>query len=378
MRSKNKIAPFHYCALIEPVCANMPCGPNLEYDPAFLLLQSITATRPDIQFGDFVGTPAPINWGEVERNSLALLQRTKDVRLIILLIRSGIRLRGAAGLHDGLMLLDSMLEQYPEDLHPTLVFEGQRDPLMRANALAGLADHSGVLTDMRNISLPKAAGLKLQLRDIESALSLPRTKGALPAEGINRSLKELAFKRDHHFLALVEAAQITDNIICSVNVTLDDCAPDLCALYGLLRPFFRANNRVDESAHATMQAEAVAPISPSASVAENNDTGVDIAGQSQASQAPMRGSDIPLNISNIFDTPQIEHERTNIGQQQITDRWSALVALQGVRDWFERNEPSSPVIVLLRQGERMVGKRFSELAHIIPSDLLAKWDAPDN
>ena len=59
------------------------------------------------------------------------------------------------------------------------------------------------------------------------------------------------------------------------------------------------------------------------------------------------------------------------------DRWSALAAIRDTRIWFEQNEPSSPVVVLLRQSERMVGKRFAELAHAIPADLLAAWDGVD-
>jgi type VI secretion system protein ImpA len=41
---------------------------------------------------------------------------------------------------------------------------------------------------------------------------------------------------------------------------------------------------------------------------------------------------------------------------------------------FEIHEPSSPVAVLLKQAERMVGRRFCEVADAIPLDLLRKWD----
>ncbi|MEX8993147.1 cytoplasmic protein, partial [Salmonella enterica] len=39
------------------------------------------------------------------------------------------------------------------------------------------------------------------------------------------------------------------------------------------------------------------------------------------------------------------------------------------------SEPSSPTIPLLRQAERLVGKRFSEVINEIPVELLEKWDA---
>jgi type VI secretion system protein ImpA len=45
-----------------------------------------------------------------------------------------------------------------------------------------------------------------------------------------------------------------------------------------------------------------------------------------------------------------------------------------VRVWIEHNEPSSPVSVLLKQAERMWGKRFSEVAGEIPPELLQAWD----
>jgi type VI secretion system protein ImpA len=49
--------------------------------------------------------------------------------------------------------------------------------------------------------------------------------------------------------------------------------------------------------------------------------------------------------------------------------------IRAARDWFEAHEPSSPVAILLGQAERMVGRRFSEVADAIPLDLLRKWDA---
>ena len=44
------------------------------------------------------------------------------------------------------------------------------------------------------------------------------------------------------------------------------------------------------------------------------------------------------------------------------------------RAWFEQHEPSSPVAVLLKQAECLVGKRYAEVASAIPAELLAQWD----
>ena len=62
-------------------------------------------------------------------------------------------------------------------------------------------------------------------------------------------------------------------------------------------------------------------------------------------------------------------------QGSVTDqREQVRQSLAQVRQWIELHEPSSPVAVLLKQAERMWGKRFSEVAHIIPAELLQAWD----
>ena len=43
------------------------------------------------------------------------------------------------------------------------------------------------------------------------------------------------------------------------------------------------------------------------------------------------------------------------------------------RFWFEAHEPSSPVALLLRQAERLTGKRFDEVFQAIPAELVERW-----
>ena len=57
-------------------------------------------------------------------------------------------------------------------------------------------------------------------------------------------------------------------------------------------------------------------------------------------------------------------------------RQEAQAWIACARQWFDMHEPSSPVGVLLRQAERLVGKRYAEVAAAIPMDLLLRWDAP--
>ncbi|MEJ5174768.1 hypothetical protein WH277_05630, partial [Erwinia sp. MYb416] len=60
---------------------------------------------------------------------------------------------------------------------------------------------------------------------------------------------------------------------------------------------------------------------------------------------------------------------------KIENRQDALAQLIEIRTWFTRMEPSSPVILLLELAESMVGKRFTELMKILPSELVNKIDS---
>ncbi|MDQ0083786.1 hypothetical protein J2W35_004152 [Variovorax boronicumulans] len=55
-------------------------------------------------------------------------------------------------------------------------------------------------------------------------------------------------------------------------------------------------------------------------------------------------------------------------------RRDVLNSIHIAREWFEMHEPSSSVAVLLMQAERMVGKRFSQVADSIALGLLQRWD----
>ncbi|TKC89370.1 hypothetical protein FAZ69_10510 [Trinickia terrae] len=361
MNAKTPNDMLRYADLLEPISADEPCGSDLEYDSAFVMLQAAVAPRSDAQYGDFVDVPQAANWAEIERDCRALLLRTKDIRLAVILLRCRTRQSGAAGLRDGLAFLKAMLERYGEALYPLPVFEGERDPVMYSNAIAALADPDGALADVRDIAMPKTSGVQLQLRDIEKSFALPRQKDALAPESVSRLLKELWGRRDAVTVALVEAQRVLKDMGAWCEQTLGADAPDLDMLVKLLQPFGQV--------HVDGAGMPAAPVAASPAM--------EIAGDAPPAVAAASSDSAPVSA------PATSHEVYSAPAQPIApepermDRWSALAKIQETRMWFEQNEPSSPVIVLLRQSERMVGKRFSEIAHIIPADLLAKWDEVD-
>jgi len=312
-------------AEFEPLSAKEPCGPCLEYDAEYAVLLSRMSPRGDAQYGQFVGMPEAPNWAEVERDCRRLLLRTRDINLFVWLCRARARVAQAAGLSQSLAALSAVLECWPDAVHPQLVVEGERDPAVRANALAALADPDGLLGDVREIVVAANAARHLTVREVERAWSVPRQADAPSLESVARQLAQLRLAANGDANApvnlLSQASRATRRIAAWAAIHLGGDAPSLQALLDLLEPF--------DEIEAIHGAE---PVASPESVAYPSASGP-------------------------------------------TPRDDALQTIRNAREWFEVHEPSSPVAVLLKQAERMVGLRFAQVADAIPLDLLQKWDS---
>jgi len=318
---------------LSPFSAAAPCGPSLEYDAEYAVLLARMSPRGDAQYGQFVGAPDAPNWAEIERDCRRLLLRTRDINLFVWLCRARTRLAQAPGLAQSLVLLAEALQTWPDAVHPQLVIEGERDPAVRANALAALADPEGLLSDVREIVIAANAARHLTVREVERAFAMPRPLDATSPEAMAQQLADLSAAASDDALAplhlLAQAAEAAAQIVAWAGQHLGQDAPPLHALVRLLAHF----QRTESSAVA-----AVAVAAP--------------------------GSPPPWPA------------RTASGEGHAT-RNDILRDIRSARRWFETHEPSSPVAVLLKQAERMTGLRFSQVADAIPLDLLRKWDADE-
>jgi type VI secretion system protein ImpA len=311
-----------------PLSAREPCGPSLEYDAEYAVLLSRMSPRSEAQYGQFVGTPEAPNWAEIERDCRRLLLRTRDINLFVWLCRARTRLAQAAGLAQSLTALSAVLERWPDAVHPQITVEGERDPAVRANALAALADPDGLLGDVREIVVAANAARHLTVREIERARSVPRPADAPSPESVAQQLAQLRLASNGGANVpaemLSQASRAARQIAAWAVHRLGQDAPSLQALIELLKPF-------DEIVEAAPEGE-----------------------------------------------PVEHHERaTRPHVPGSSSRDDVLQSIRNAREWFENHEPSSPVAVLLRQAEHMVGKRFAQVADAIPLDLLRKWDSAE-
>jgi type VI secretion system protein ImpA len=330
----------------------MPCGENLEYDPEFILLFAKAEPKGEAQYGTFVAEAEAVNWTDIERECRRLLLRTKDIRIVMLLLRCRINLAHAPGLRDGLALLSQILTRYSEDVYPLPHSDGEADLTPRANALAALLDHDGIYGDIRNLTVSDARALRLQVRDVERAFGMPRPADALAPDSVRSQLNALWQQRSAQSLALGETVPLLQEIQDWSQARLLGQAPDLTPLLKLLGWFGQAGAERGDEGRA-----AVAPSLPA---------GVD-AGDLQQGGASSPGEDGYLDT-----TPG--HASPALGAQPLQQgRYGAREQIGCARRWFEQHEPSSPVVLLLWRAEQMVGLPFHELVRCLPGDLIDAW-----
>jgi type VI secretion system protein ImpA len=127
-------------ALLLEVGEGDPCGPDLEYDPAFLALEQAALGKPEVQYGETLSPAVPPEWKTVRQLARELLARSRDLRLLVTLARSELALAGMAGLADTLAAIATLIEERWAHVHPQLDADDGNDPTLRINSLALLTD----------------------------------------------------------------------------------------------------------------------------------------------------------------------------------------------------------------------------------------------
>jgi len=314
---------------VQALSESAPCGPWLEEDPEYAVFQGKLRPRDEIQYGNFVKSATGPDWREIELHARTLLARSRDINLLVAFTNARFAQAGATGLVEGLQWLLSLMQAWPEDLHPQLLIDGEFDPALRANALAGLVDPQGLLGQLRQLQIQGGTGTRLLVRDVERALARVRAADAMPPEAVRAQLRELRRQGDATLSALFEALALMQGIDDCAHQQLEDHAPDLSPLQQVL-------------------------------------AALDL-GEPAPQPAPMTA------VVQPHTTEPIQFE-DYAGVSLTEEREQVLQSLRQARQWVERHEPSSPVSVLLKQAERMWGRRFSEVAHVIPAELLRDWD----
>ncbi|CAB3787370.1 hypothetical protein LMG28688_02454 [Paraburkholderia caffeinitolerans] len=352
--------------LLAPISADAPCGPDLEYDADFLELQRCATARPEEQYGDVVIAAQSPAWREVERLALALLARTKDLRIVVPLTWAWIDSRGLQGYADGLRLASALLDAYWEPLHPALIFDDEADPLPRFNALAELAGPQGCVRAAREqaligtLSVSAAAELLQQGDGAMSSESGNDAGNSGYAGGRTRLLRELHEAHAAGNPALLAALAVREQ------------------LEGLRR---RTSERlgeawtIDKSAFERQLAALVSELPQ------------DVTQRSQAMPEALEQS-MPLNAEQdalpqqrAAGPPAVNGTNGTNGSNgtawrdaEISSRADIDFGLEKMCRYLELHEPSHPAPIFLRRAQRLLSLNFYEIFRDIAPESVRELD----
>ncbi|TDG26127.1 type VI secretion system protein TssA [Paraburkholderia silviterrae] len=336
-------------ALLAEVSSALPCGEDVEYDPAFLELERVVHGKPDVQYGNTVVEAVPPDWKEAQALALSLLEKSRDLRVSAHLARALLNRAGFGGFAEGLDLIASMLEQRWAHLYPQLDPDDDNDPTARVNALASLVDAATTLAEVREapLAISRAHG-EVTLRDVEYAsgeIAVPAGVSAPSLSSIDLAVGDAGESARESLAALqraVEAAMRIETVLMThVGAAR---AIDLDPLTRLLRhaAAFLGERVADEAAQPAPAAEAAAEVEGAAP-----DTAA-VAGASPGAAAPARPPG------------------------EITTREDVQRAIDRICKYYETYEPGSPVPMLLKRARRLVDKSFMEILEDLAPDGLAQ------
>lgn len=323
-------------ALCEPLSADAPCGVDLEDTQ---LLASFDAFR---LFGNTLPLRAELDWRDIREQALAALAQSRDLRLLAHLAAASLRIEGLSAFCALLPVADRWLTEQWDAVYPRV----DEDAVLRKNALSCFADRMAVVDALRRAPIAAHRQLGLfSLRDLELAtgqlaptdsdtdvLDLARIEATLTGSPV-AELAALAAD-------LAAASAALKNIAGTMQARAGfQSAPDF---EPLSRPLARIHALLTEHLGTREVESAAAP-----------------------EQAPPE-SGVPNGGRAAV---------AGVGVGEIGSRQDAIRALDAVCAFFRKNEPSSPVPLLLERAKRLVSKSFLEVLEDIAPESLSQVKA---
>jgi type VI secretion system protein ImpA len=313
--------------LTSPIRPDAPCGDDLEYDPAFTELERLSrGGGHERAVGPEVPEEGP-DWRAVRAKTVALFERTKDLRVAIIWTKSLLHTEGLSGLSAGLSGLRGLLEGFWDSVHPKLDPEYDNSPLMRINVLKELCDRDGVLNVVRAAPLVTLPGLgSFSLRDI--AIATGELTPTLVGEG-------------------------TPPDMARIDAAFANC--DVAKLQAT----------ADAVQRAGKDAQAIETFVTDKGGAQNALSLEDLralltrAERTLTAQLATRGADEANGHSNGVGGEAGGGRAVAVGA--IKSRQDVVRVLGQICEYYAQNEPSSPVPILLRRAQRLVSMSFLDI-----------------
>ena len=362
------MANFDVDALLAEISPDAPCGEDISYDADFLELERIAQGKSETQVGDYVQEREEPDWKQVYRQSLKLIERSRDLRLILYLTASSLRLNGLSGFRDGLDLMRGAVERYWDHLFPQLDPDDDNDPLERINIISALSPPSTVMSDQdpmkfipRLMEVPLCAPGDARLPHV-NLRHMMMASGELP-------IPETEANATPSMQIIDAAFEQTDiNNLQAADQTLRRCMDHLGVLDTLLmdRVGSTAAPNFSRLEHLLQQMQ-----SKTGMYMERRGYGPDESSikQTQATGENDSGAS-PTDADNRTASAGGAAGQALSGR--VASNQDVLKALDMIISHYEQNEPSSPVPLLIKRAKRLVGKSFVDIIRDLSPDAMSQ------
>lgn len=314
--------------LLAPVSPTQPCGRDLEYTPELLALQD-AAKEPEEPGLKDVPVIDTRNWRDVLNRADKLLQESKNLQVAVLLTRALLHTEGLSGFYVGMSVIKGFVEQYWDGLYPPLD-PTDADPMERLNAMRALWTNQS-LNELRGCPLVSVRGLgDFSLNDVLVAKGINKPKAGATPPSPQHVFKGIEQGATPDFLAQArEGLEHVKAIESTVRAkTGDSFSFDASPLREVLQ-------RVVQVLGEYVKAPAAA--SPLADLINRPSGG-------EGDQATAHIASVPMQIPG-----------------QIQSRDDVVEALDKIVRYYEQNEPSSPVPLLMARAKRLATMNFMEI-----------------
>lgn len=332
-------------SLLEPISDDMPCG---EEGSLFALEEIVKEQGVGVIAGAEVEASEP-NWLDLQEKSLEHFRSCKHLRTALFITLAAMKRQGVTGFRDGLLLCKGMLERYWESMYPELdPDESMGDPdgwMERENILNDMSaplstagDTMKFLQRLRETPLTNSRQLgRFALRDIQAALAAGDDEsGDAPKMTLVLGAFEDTAESDLEAMhtALDESLQALDGIKEVLREKLSQSTPPTFSnLIGMLQDMRKhVHNELDRRGFFA-----------DASGMDDDFFGEDDgeAGDGPSAAAPARQGDMM--------------------SAGINTRQDVLKAFDLIYKYYNKNEPSSPVPLIMKRAERLVTANFFDI-----------------
>ena len=320
---------------LEPLSENSVCGDDLEYNPKFQEMVRSAMGEPERQVGDSIIPAEEPDWRLLHRTSLQLLEATRDIRVSVYLTQAEVKLNGFQGVCQGLALTYGLLEHFWDCVHPQQDSEDSY-PVLRMNTLTTLNDFDSFLSIILSIPLTASRTFSVDLRKLNHASG----KVKIDTERVDllsQSQIQAAFKdsddevllknKEYVKTALLKVEQIQALTVEKVGAMN---APDLAALVHMLQ---------DIDGVYEQYAPALEP------------TDNPLIGHHSVTEIPADAPLMPAHIEG--DSVAVPHS--------IKSREDISQVIDLICEYYKKNEPTSPVPLLLNRVKGLLYKDFIEI-----------------